>query len=125
MPFVSRCINLVWIKQFYANHIAINSYAMDRLDLIKKIKESNNSWSFEEIDKFIDQFIRVLKKEYEKNGQVDLGEWGVFIDKTQKADNPGTKKVKIYKKPKGGIKDKRIRAPITHPVREDKGRTLI
>ena len=98
---------------------------MDRLDLIKKIKKSNDSWSFEQIDSFIDQFIRVLKEEYEKNGQVDLGEWGVFIYQKQTAEKPRTKRVKIYQKSKGGIKDKRIHAPITHPVREDKGRTLI
>jgi len=87
--------------------------AMDRLDVIRKIKQSNDKWSYEDIDKFIDSFIGVLKEEYENNGQVDMGEWGVFVYQKPNADKTKFGKVKSPQKSKGGIKDSRRRAPIS------------
>jgi len=84
---------------------------MDRLEIIKRIREVNSSYSFEDIEKILEILIAALKEGFEKDGKVDLGEWGVILFEKEKYKKTKTG-WRFTDTEKGGSRDSGIHASI-------------
>jgi Bacterial DNA-binding protein. len=71
---------------------------MDRSELIKTIKGLNDSSTIEDVELFIDNFFKAIKKGLDRDGNVEIGQWGEFYKDSEGIDYYKKKKKREQEK---------------------------